>query len=551
MINWIRRSLTKKMILGFLGVAILPLAIMTTLYFQTLMSMLINDTRQDLAIGAQQTAQALDAFFEENVVNLRTQGQFNDIVAYLQTDAPNRYLHDARISNLFRSMSRANNSGYLQSYLLLDENGKVVYDQTQLNANEDFSEEEFFTNTWQAQTPQVTLTPEDERGDRGIYFSAQVWNDRGEKIGVLAVRYNFGVIQFITGESESLAGSNTFAVVAQEDGQVLSWNTEPSPSQETLRLADFEKQSLARDVSLNGENYAAVYFPLENVPLHVFYLKTEASISNFIRNQRFIVAIISMSIITLTSGLAILVASRTMKPIKALTATSMALSAGDWSARVAEGSVDEVGQMAATFNQMADQIVSEFEALESSYLQAVLALAQATDVRDAYTGNHSHDMAEWAAATARNLGCAEKEIKTIHWAGLLHDIGKISVPDKILHKPGALIEEEWSIMKNHPRIGADIIALIDNLHDVAELVHAHHERFDGSGYPRGVQGNDIPLGARIIAVVDAYSAITDERVYNAARPHAEAIAELKRCAGTDFDPQVVEAFIDMLDQAGG
>lgn len=188
------------------------------------------------------------------------------------------------------------------------------------------------------------------------------------------------------------------------------------------------------------------------------------------------------------------------------------------------------------------------EELEAAYLETVLALANAMDARDTYTGDHSQRLAAWAEATARELGCNQAEIEAIRWGALLHDIGKIGVPDAILRKPGPLDEAEWVIMQRHPEIGAEIVAPVRKLEDVAPIICAHQEKWDGTGYPAGLQGEAIPVGARILAVVDAYGAMTDERVYRAARSHEEAVAELRHCAGTQFDPRVVEAFLRVLEQ---
>lgn len=188
------------------------------------------------------------------------------------------------------------------------------------------------------------------------------------------------------------------------------------------------------------------------------------------------------------------------------------------------------------------------EELETSYVETVVALANAVDARDTYTADHSERLAKLALSTAHQLGCSEEEREQIYWAALLHDIGKIGVPDKILKKEGSLTEGEWAIIKRHPEIGAAIIEPVQWLQAVIPLVHAHQERYDGSGYPQGLRGEEIPLGARILAVVDAYSAITDTRPYSDGRSEEEAIAELQRCAGSQFDPHVVEAFLAALAQ---
>jgi len=182
------------------------------------------------------------------------------------------------------------------------------------------------------------------------------------------------------------------------------------------------------------------------------------------------------------------------------------------------------------------------EQLEDNFMQTVVSLANAIDARDSYTGDHSQRMAEMASRVCRRMGLSEDDIESIHWAAILHDIGKIGIPDRILNKKGALTKKEWATMKEHPAIGAQIVAPVKYLAPVAPIIQSHHEKFDGSGYPAGLEGQDIPLLSRILAVVDAYVAIRDERVYSKSHTHKQAVAEIRRSSGTHFDPQVVDIF---------
>jgi diguanylate cyclase (GGDEF)-like protein len=181
-----------------------------------------------------------------------------------------------------------------------------------------------------------------------------------------------------------------------------------------------------------------------------------------------------------------------------------------------------------------------------AHAAVVEALASALLERDRYTGEHSESVVDMARTVASNLGLDAVEIERIAAAGLLHDIGKVAIPDRILHKPGGLDAEEWDLMREHPVIGERILRAIPGMGAVARIVRHEHERFDGSGYPDGLSGEDIPIGSRIILACDTYHAMTSDRPYRARLAHGEAIAELARCAGTQFDPRVTEALIGCL-----
>jgi diguanylate cyclase (GGDEF)-like protein/putative nucleotidyltransferase with HDIG domain len=177
---------------------------------------------------------------------------------------------------------------------------------------------------------------------------------------------------------------------------------------------------------------------------------------------------------------------------------------------------------------------------------AIEALVVTLTERDGYTGEHSEAVVEMSAGVARNLGLRDTEVQWIRSAALLHDIGKVAIPDEILHKPGPLNDEEWVLMKQHPVIGERILRVLPGMGPVARIVRHEHERWDGDGYPDGLAGDDIPIGSRIIIAADTYHAITSDRPYRAARSHEEAIEELTRCAGTQFDPAVTGALIGYL-----
>jgi len=210
---------------------------------------------------------------------------------------------------------------------------------------------------------------------------------------------------------------------------------------------------------------------------------------------------------------------------------------------------DDLLLLSALSNQIAVAIENSrlYEDLEGAFIQTTVALANAIDLRDAYTNIHSQQIAYWSAETAKILDCSPDEVDDIYWGGLLHDIGKIGIPDAILNKPGKLDAAEWDVVHKHPDLGAELIAPIKKLTKVAPIIKCSHERFDGKGYPRGLINDEIPLGARIVSVADSYSAMKDKRPYKDPVSDETAIQELIDNSGKMYDPIVVNAFLKMIE----
>ncbi len=182
------------------------------------------------------------------------------------------------------------------------------------------------------------------------------------------------------------------------------------------------------------------------------------------------------------------------------------------------------------------------ESVEDAYRSTLKALAQALETRDAETHGHSERVVTFSLRLGRELGLSKAQMKSLEFGSLLHDIGKIGVPDAILRKPAKLTEEEWVKMRQHPLHGQAILREIKFLEGAARVVAQHHEKWDGSGYPLGLRGEEIDLNARIFAVADAFDAMISDRVYRTGRSYEDAAAELDRCGAQQFDPQVVAAF---------
>jgi putative nucleotidyltransferase with HDIG domain len=192
-------------------------------------------------------------------------------------------------------------------------------------------------------------------------------------------------------------------------------------------------------------------------------------------------------------------------------------------------------------------LVSELDTLSPEILSMatrdqVYALSATVDAKDPYTYGHSNRVASVAETIAKSIGMSGKSLADVYAAAILHDIGKLGVPDVILTKPSKLTDAEWKIIHQHPAEGAKIISHVKELSTLIPLIRHHHEWYDGTGYPEGLKGDEIPLGARIISIADAYDTMTTKRLYRNVITHKEALRELKRCSGTQFDPKLVESF---------
>jgi HD-GYP domain-containing protein (c-di-GMP phosphodiesterase class II) len=184
-------------------------------------------------------------------------------------------------------------------------------------------------------------------------------------------------------------------------------------------------------------------------------------------------------------------------------------------------------------------------------LRTMAALGTLAEIRDPYIRGHQERTSRWAAALAEEMGLATDRVRNTRMAGLVHDLGNVGTSKRILNKPGKLTEEEFAQIKEHPPLASIMImSEIEALQKIVPVVRHHHERFDGQGYPDGLGGEEIPVEARILAVADAFDAMLHERPYRKALSKEQTIAELKRCAGTQFDPTVVEAFLALLGRRG-
>jgi putative nucleotidyltransferase with HDIG domain len=210
--------------------------------------------------------------------------------------------------------------------------------------------------------------------------------------------------------------------------------------------------------------------------------------------------------------------------------------------------VQEIRELTQTFNRAADAISTGREDLHRAYVECVGSLASALDARDTYTAGHSRRVSDFSFILAEAIGMGGQDLEILRVGALLHDIGKIGVPDCVLQKVGPLTSEEFALIKEHPAIGRRILEGVNGLAPYLSTVELHHENWDGSGYPHGLRGEETPLGARIVHVADAYDAMTSDRPYRKGMRSEDAVGIIQKHAGTQFDPRLADVFARLTQE---
>jgi len=250
---------------------------------------------------------------------------------------------------------------------------------------------------------------------------------------------------------------------------------------------------------------------------------------------------------------AVLFASNIARPIRLLAERTAEIARGNYQQRVELKTHNEIGELATNFNAMSTAIEHAVEQLKKAanenhllFINSVRMLAAAIDAKDPYTRGHSERVARYSIAIGKNLALPEKEMRNLRISALLHDVGKIGIDDRILRKPGALSDDEFEVMKGHPAKGAAIMSGVAQLIDIIPGMKYHHEKWGGGGYPDGIEGEEIPMQARIVAIADTFDAMTTNRPYQKAMEINYVVEKIKSFAGTRFDPKVVESFVQAV-----
>ncbi|MGH9944192.1 MAG: HD domain-containing phosphohydrolase [Pyrinomonadaceae bacterium] len=292
----------------------------------------------------------------------------------------------------------------------------------------------------------------------------------------------------------------------------------------------------------------------EDMPLGVIAIQDEQAALRSVAEMRRQTLFISLLAATFALLIGFLFAKQLTQPVSELAEGAQRIAAGNFSQRIRVRSRTELGDLGNSFNLMTDRLEHYIEDLRSAadenrqlFLGTVKALAAAIDGKDPYTRGHSERVARFSLAIAERLGLPEDETEKLRISALLHDVGKISIDDKILKKPAPLTPEEYEVMKGHPQKGYKIMSQIPAMKEFLPGMYMHHEMINGLGYPQGLKGDEIPMQARIVSVADTFDAMTTERPYQQAMKTEDAITLIKTYVGTRYDERVVAALAEAID----
>ena len=389
--------------------------------------------------------------------------------------------------------------------------------------------------------------------DWGNYFfvSGPVKDPDGNLVGVILVGKSLKDLTVMMRE-ETLAEVTLYDLNSHPISSTFLEMPFMPPSDSARATANPDQESLMRDLTSNHIAYTELLGPWQaRDGEDIGILGTALPKTFLVRTgnlTRFNVTVVFVLSIGLALLLGLYLSDLITRPILKLKQAAMDVAKGDLDVQVESRGGDEVAVLAQSFNEMVANLRHSKEDLMSAYDKTIEGWSKALELRDAQTEGHTLRAVELTLELARALKIDEGEMPNIRRGVLLHDIGKIGIPDKILLKPGPLTGEEREIIKKHPVIAREILEQIDFLRSSMDIPAYHHEKWDGSGYPSGMAGEEIPIAVRIFAVVDVWDAITSERPYRKALSDAEALEYIRNSSGKHFDPEIVKVFLDIMQR---
>ncbi|USG65868.1 HD domain-containing protein [Brevibacillus ruminantium] len=389
-----------------------------------------------------------------------------------------------------------------------------------------------------------------ENQDGGWLLARRLHQANGHSPGVLVSEW--GADQVERWLQLGNQASPTTLFIFSPDNMLLS--PDKASAQNTANLLTFVHNNQGKEVALYSDGKESMYlFHYRSPETGMTYVELlpESKINRDLSPLKRNLLVVTILVILFAAIVARKIAQWFDAPIRSLIEATEALQQGNFSIRVKKHRMAEIAQLEEKFNRMASQLQAlikrERDYMQTGLDQIVRSFYLAVEMKDPYTAGHSERVTEYALMIYDHMNTSEKVGFTrddLRYAGLMHDIGKVAIPDRVLLKEGKLTNEEYELIKLHASIGANIVNQIISLSHVSPGVRHHHERWDGRGYPDRLSGTDIPLMGRILAVADTFDAMTSTRSYRNAMTLEAAHAEILRCSGTQFDPEIVRVFCE-------
>ncbi len=364
----------------------------------------------------------------------------------------------------------------------------------------------------------------------------------GRSLDLLAVKIaqeTLSDFSVFTVDGEPVASTlSTVSLVSAEDADMVIARQEEGTLQRTWTVAGVTYHELLTPFTVRGSTVIGILGVA--LPTHILVQTSQLTRDNTL--------LLVGAALIMVLAVGAVIAGRITRPIKDLRDAALRVSGGDYTVKVGRKGTDEVSVLTHTFNEMVGNLSRSKQELLDAYDKTIEGWARALDLRDHETEGHSRRVTEMAIQLGARIGLDKEELQQLYRGGLLHDIGKLAVPDTILLKKGPLTEEERAQVALHPQHALMFMEPIEFLRPALDVPYAHHERWDGTGYPRGLKGEAIPILARVFAVVDVWDALTSDRPYRKAMQFREALKLIEESKGTHFDPEIVDAFIEMLGE---
>ncbi|MEP9411224.1 MAG: HD domain-containing protein [Candidatus Brocadia sp.] len=568
-----RTSIIIKIFVSFLLVSLLPIGALIAYNDWANRRIVYEMKIEEIKKHAGKIAKSIDRQLSARKAAVRT------LCSKYLSGITGKGVHSELVKNRLERLIKSLDS--TESVFALDSGGDVVINTHGIPIR-NYSERNFFREAMKGDT--YVSEPAMDQGKSYLYYSTPIMNDKKEIIGVLVMRMPAEELWKLVEEERDYLGKGSLCILTDGYGVRIAHATDRSLIFKSWVMLDPDvkkkletehhygedvkeigftnipevSEALARDAGLyfvhslvvNTENNHGYCTSLEEADWKLIYTVPAstflAQVRHLTQNAIFSTAIVFAVVVAVTWLLSVSL----LRPIKKLTSAANEIANGKLDHPIVTNGPrqDEIGKLVQSFDVMRHRLRASYKELKEANAEAILMLARACEVRDENTGNHVLRIRQYSTALAKELGLEESFIKELGPSSILHDVGKIHIPDCILRKQGSFTAEEKEEMKKHPEWGDRILGEGSFFQMAREIARWHHENWDGTGYPDGLKGDAIPISARIVRLADTYDALVTKRPYKHAWPDRTAYDNIVKYSGTYFDPKVVEAFKRLFEK---